>query len=105
MNITKKHINNLPAAFFRIVVLLLLMVTRVCGTLADDLSVYTNVTGYESYNHIFFNFKNNDPSLLPTSGDVRYREDYGLYNFSSGRRSVTFGNVRGKNARFQRKNA
>lgn len=89
MNITKKHISNLPTAFFRIVVLLLLMVTRVCGTLADDLSVYTNVTGYESYNHIFFNFKNNDPSLLPTSGDVRYREDYGLYNFSSGRRSVT----------------
>ena len=73
----------------RSIVLLLFFVAGTNETWSDDLSASTNVTGYESYNHIFFNFKNNDPSLLPTSGDVRYREDNGLYNFASGRRSVT----------------
>lgn len=76
-------------SFLHSIALLLFLVTGTNEAWADDLSASTTVTGYESYNKIFFNFKNNDPSLLPTSGDVRYRENYGLWNFASGRRSVT----------------
>lgn len=76
-------------SFLHSIALLLFLVTGTNETWADDLSASTTVTGYESYNKIFFNFKNNDPSLLPTSGDVRYRKSYGLWNFASGRRSVT----------------
>ena len=79
----------LKTSYLRSIALLLILVTGVGGVWADDLSASTTVTGYESYNKIFFNFKNNDPSLLPTSGDVRYRENNGLWNFASGRRSVT----------------
>ncbi len=43
------------------------------------------VTGYKT--KAFYDFKTNSPAVLPTEGDVRYREGYGLYNFGSGTRS------------------
>ena len=55
---------------------------------ADDLTEGYNISGYESYNKTFFNFRTNSPAVLPTSGDLRYRESYGLHNFGSGPRSA-----------------
>lgn len=55
---------------------------------ADDLTEGYTVSGYESYNKTFFNFKTNSPAVLPTSGDLRYRESFGLHNFGSGTRNA-----------------
>lgn len=71
------------------ILLMLLLVTLEAGSIwADDLTEYYNISGYESYNKTFFNFKTNSPAVLPTSGDLRYREGYGLHNFGSGPRSA-----------------
>ena len=55
---------------------------------ADDLTASYSISGYESYNKTFYNFRNNSPAVLPISGDLRYREDWGLHNFGSGPRSA-----------------
>ena len=57
-------------------------------TLTDGISV----TGYELRQ--FYDFQNNNPEVLPTSGDLRYRAYgsggyWGLHNFASGGRSGT----------------
>lgn len=47
-----------------------------------------SVTGYE--NGVLYNFLQNDPEVLPTSGDARYREGdvWGLFNFGAGQRTA-----------------
>lgn len=52
-------------------------------TLNEDISI----TGYELKQ--FYNFQTNTPEVLPTSGDLRYRDGgiWGLHNFGSGTRS------------------
>jgi hypothetical protein len=54
-------------------------------TLTDELEV----AGYQL--KAFYDFQNNDPAVLPTSGDLRYRDGgiWGLHNFGSGTRSAT----------------
>lgn len=53
-----------------------------------SLSANTALDGYKT--KAFYNFQNNDSSLLPTEGDLRYREGgWGLHNFGSGRRQTT----------------
>ena len=54
-------------------------------TLTDALTV----PGYKAKQ--FYNFQNNTPEVLPTSGDLRYRDGnvWGLHNFGSGTRSGT----------------
>ena len=54
-------------------------------TLTDALEV----TGYKA--KAFYNFQTNTPEVLPTSGDLRYRDGniWGLHNFGSGTRSAT----------------
>ena len=52
----------------------------------------TNETAMPGYVFkAFYDFQNNDPAVLPTSGDLRYREGgvWGLHNFGSGTRSGT----------------
>ena len=53
------------------------------------LSETLEVTGYKT--KAFYNFQNNTPEVLPTSGDLRYRDGniWGLHNFGSGTRSAT----------------
>lgn len=68
--------------------LLLLMMVGVGEIWADDLTEGYTVSGYESYNKTFFNFKTNSPAVLPTSGDLCYRENFGLHNFGSGTRNA-----------------
>lgn len=63
---------------------LLLLIVGAGGTRADDLTEDYYISGYESYNKTFFNFRTNSPAVLPTSGDLRYREGFGLHNFGSG---------------------
>ena len=75
----------------KIQIRLLLLLLLIVGTgemRADDLTESFNVYGYESYNKTFFNFKTNFPAVLPTSGDLCYREGWGLHNFGSGPRSA-----------------
>lgn len=72
----------------RSLLLLLLMMVGVGDLWADDLTEGYTVSGFESYNKTFFNFKTNSPAVLPTSGDLRYRESFGLHNFGSGTRSA-----------------
>ncbi len=67
---------------------LLLLIVGAGGTRADDLTEDYYISGYESYNKTFFNFRTNSPAVLPTSGDLRYREGFGLHNFGSGPRSA-----------------
>ena len=66
------------------------------GTLSTWAAGYTRtltneleVAGYKM--KAFYDFQNNDPAVLPTSGDLRYREGgiWGLHNFGSGQRSGT----------------
>ncbi len=47
------------------------------------------VSGYKA--KAFYNFQTNTPAVLPTSGDLRYRDGniWGLHNFGSGQRSAT----------------
>jgi uncharacterized protein YjdB len=54
-------------------------------TLNDQIEV----AGYK--NAVLYDFQNNNPAVLPTSGDLRYREGgiWGLHNFGSGGRSAT----------------
>lgn len=54
-------------------------------TLTDGLEV----TGYKA--KAFYNFQNNTPEVLPTEGDLRYRDGniWGLHNFGGGGRSAT----------------
>lgn len=54
-------------------------------TLTDALEI----AGYKA--KTFYNFQNNTPEVLPTSGDLRYRDGnvWGLHNFGSGTRSAT----------------
>lgn len=54
-------------------------------TLNQDLVV----DGYTK--DVFYNFQNNTPAVLPTSGDFRYRDGgvWGLHNYGSGGRSAT----------------
>ena len=68
--------------------LLLLMMVGVGDLWADDLTEGYTVSGYESYNKTFFNFKTNSPAVLPTSGDLCYRGGWGLHNYGSGIRSA-----------------
>ena len=68
---------------------LLLMMTAGVGDAWGQLTGDLTVSGYEGYNKTFYDFKTNTPAVLPTSGDLRYREDFGLYNFGSGTRSAT----------------
>lgn len=74
--------------------LLLLLVMLTAGassawsynrTLTEDLEV----SGYKL--KAFYDFQNNSPEVLPTSGDLRYRDGgtWGLHNFGSGTRSAT----------------
>ena len=53
------------------------------------LSESTEITGYKAKQ--FYNFQTNTPDVLPTTGDLRYREGgvWGLHNFGSGGRSAT----------------
>ena len=52
-------------------------------TLTDGLAV----SGYKA--KAFYNFQSNTPAVLPTTGDLRYRDGggYGLHNYGSGTRS------------------
>lgn len=54
-------------------------------TLNDEITV----AGYKF--KAFYDFQTNTPDVLPTSGDLRYREGgiWGLHNFGSGTRSAT----------------
>ncbi len=54
-------------------------------TLNDQIEV----AGYK--NAVLYDFQNNSPEVLPTSGDLRYRNGgiWGLHNFGSGGRSAT----------------
>ena len=75
---------------------MLLSMLMVFGTLSTWAAGYTRtlteeleVAGYLAKQ--FYNFQNNDPAVLPTSGDLRYRDGgvWGLHNFGSGTRSAT----------------
>ena len=72
----------------RIILFVLLMIVGKEKSWADDLTASYSISGYESYNKTFYNFRNNSPAVLPISGDLRYREDWGLHNFGSGPRSA-----------------
>ena len=54
-------------------------------TLNEELSV----PGYKA--KAFYNFQNNTPAVLPTDGDLRYRDGdiWGFHNFGSGGRTAT----------------
>lgn len=54
-------------------------------TLTDQLEI----VGYKG--KAFYDFQQNNPEVLPTSGDLRYRDGgvWGLHNFGSGTRSGT----------------
>ena len=68
----------------------LLVVGNVFGAgYTRTLSEKTTVTGYSV--NAFYNFQTNYPEVLPTSGDLRYRDGniWGLHNFGSGPRSGT----------------
>lgn len=55
-------------------------------TLTEELTV----AGYKA--KAFYDFQSNSPEVLPTSGDLRYRDEggiWGLHNFGSGTRSAT----------------
>ncbi len=55
-------------------------------TLSNELEVSGYLTG------TLYNFQSNSPEVLPTSGDLRYRSDggiWGLHNYGSGTRSAT----------------
>ena len=54
-------------------------------TLSDEFEL----AGYKA--KAFYNFQTNSPEVLPTSGDLRYRDGnvWGLHNFGSGTRSGT----------------
>ena len=83
-----------PAAV--VLPLLLLLLTAGAVTARADgytrtLSAETAVPGYVDYDATLYNFQTNTPAVLPTSGDLRYREggNWGLHNFGSGTRSAT----------------
>ena len=63
----------------------MLLVTMVTGAWADNLTKDLSVDGYELKG--FYDFKTNTPAVLPTTGDLRYREDWGLFNFGGGDRT------------------
>ena len=67
---------------------MLLMIVGKEKSWAEDLTASYYIYGYESYNKNFYNFRNNSPAVLPISGDLRYRENWGLHNFGSGPRSA-----------------
>lgn len=75
--------------------LLLLAATLLVGTNAwgagytRTLTDQLEVAGYKV--NTFYDFQNNNPEVLPTSGGLRYRDggNWGLHNFDSGSRSAT----------------
>ena len=70
---------------------MMLAVFMILGTvstwaLTADLSMNYELAGYKA--KAFYDLTSNDASLMPTEGDLRYRADYGLFNFGSGSRSA-----------------
>lgn len=53
--------------------------------LTADLSMDYKLAGYKA--KAFYDFTANSDGVLPTSGDLRFRDGYGLYNYGSGNRS------------------
>ena len=74
---------------FFLVVLLVTMVAGAWGAgFTRTLTGNLEVTGYEL--KAFYDFQTNTPAVLPTEGDLRYRDGnvWGLHNFASGQRTA-----------------
>ena len=77
---------------FRLLLLLLLMMgagdARAAGYKLTLEKTTVSVAGYDA--KAYYNFQTNTPAVLPTSGDLRYRDggDFGLHNYGSGNRSA-----------------
>ncbi len=73
----------------------MLAVLMVFGTVSSwaltaDLSLNYELAGYKA--KAFYDFTGNADGVLPTEGDLRYRDNgYGLFNFGSGGRSANVG--------------
>ena len=75
-------------ARFMVMVFLSLLMTAMgrLDVFADDLNKDINIEGYGV--KYLYEFKTNTPQVLPTSGDLRYRDGFGLHNYGGGGRSA-----------------
>ena len=62
----------------------MLLVGSSAWALTPDLSMDYELSGYKAA--AFYDFSTNAPAVLPESGDLRFRSDYGLFNFGAGNR-------------------
>jgi len=81
----KKFISGVSALTIAASAFAAMAVTANAAT--PTLTSTTAVNGYKT--KAYYNFTKNTPEVLPTEGDMRYREDYGLHNFANGTRSAT----------------
>ena len=65
--------------------LLMVFGTVSSWALTADLSLNYELAGYKA--KAFYDFTGNADGVLPTEGDLRFRNDYGLFNYGSGNRS------------------
>lgn len=92
---TSNRYSYRPAAVVLPLLLLLLLTAGAVTARADGytrtLSAGTAVPGYVDYDATLYDFQTNTPDVLPTTGDLRYRDggNWGLHNFGSGTRSAT----------------
>ena len=72
----------------RSLMLALLMIFGTASTwaLTADLSMDYELAGYKA--KAFYDLTSNDAGVMPTEGDLRYREGYGLFDFGAGNRSA-----------------
>ena len=91
---TSNRYSYRPAAVVLPLLLLLLLTVGAVTARADGytrtLSAETAVPGYVDYDATLYDFQTNTPAVLPTTGDLRYRDggNWGLHNFGSGTRSA-----------------
>lgn len=72
----------------RSLMLALLMIFGTASTwaLTADLSMDYELAGYKA--KAFYDLTSNDAGVMPTEGDLRYREGYGLFDFGAGNRGA-----------------
>jgi hypothetical protein len=86
---------NLLKSLF--VAIAMVMGTGSASALTTNLSIDTDFPGY--INSAFYDLATNDDGIMPTEGDLRFREGWGLFDFGSGNRScdITFPNALAEN--------
>lgn len=67
-----------------LVAILMVLGTTNTWALTPNLSMDYELAGYKA--KAFYDMSTNSPAVLPESGDLRFRDGYGLYNFGSGNR-------------------